>query len=179
LNKYIPNIISIIRIVFSVLLIFTLDNPYIFILLYLIIGLLDILDGFIARKYDIVSNLGARLDSIADLIFYLILTYIFISLYYPILTLNHKLILLAIILVRLINIGSTKIKYGKIVFIHTITNKISGLLLFLLPIILMIYRDNFIISVIFTFAFIAALEEFLMTVFFKGFDLNRKSIFLK
>ena len=179
MNKYIPNIISIIRIFFSALLIFTLDNPYIFILLYVIIGLSDVLDGFIARKYGIVSNLGARLDSTADLIFYLILTYIFIDLYFPILTVNHKIILLAILLVRLINILLTKIKYDKVVFIHTIANKISGLLLFILPIILMFYKNNVIVSIIFIFALIAALEELLITLVFEEYNLNRKSIFFK
>ena len=179
MNKYIPNLISIIRIVFSVLLIFTLNNPYVFILLYIIIGLTDVLDGYIARKYEIVSNLGARLDSIADLIFYIILTYIFITLYFHILTTNHKIILLAILLVRLINILLTKIKYCKVVFIHTVANKISGLLLFFLPIIIMIYKNSLFISIIFIFALIAALEELFMTVIFKNFNLNKKSIFLK
>jgi len=37
--------------------------------LYLIAGLTDILDGFLARRWDVESQYGARLDSLADIVF--------------------------------------------------------------------------------------------------------------
>jgi CDP-diacylglycerol--glycerol-3-phosphate 3-phosphatidyltransferase len=37
--------------------------------LYLIAGLTDILDGFLARRWDMESQYGARLDSLADIVF--------------------------------------------------------------------------------------------------------------
>ena len=36
--------------------------------LYLIAGLTDMLDGFLARRWGVESKFGARLDSLADLV---------------------------------------------------------------------------------------------------------------
>ncbi len=41
-------------------------NNYIFIILILIAGITDFLDGFFARKYDHQTALGAKLDPLAD-----------------------------------------------------------------------------------------------------------------
>jgi len=44
-----------------------------FLILYVICGLSDVLDGIIARKTNTTSNFGAKLDTIADFIFVTIL----------------------------------------------------------------------------------------------------------
>ena len=44
-----------------------------FLAVYTIAGLTDVLDGWLARKTGTASPFGARLDSIADLLFYGIL----------------------------------------------------------------------------------------------------------
>lgn len=41
----------------------------------------DVLDGLIARKFGYVSELGAKLDSIADLVFYSIYVFLFLKLF--------------------------------------------------------------------------------------------------
>ncbi|MTI65485.1 MAG: CDP-alcohol phosphatidyltransferase family protein [Firmicutes bacterium] len=51
MKKYIPNIISVLRIICSALLILFINNRVGFVFLYFVIGLTDILDGFIARKF--------------------------------------------------------------------------------------------------------------------------------
>lgn len=64
-----------IRIVFSfVLLMLSVSSPE-FILVYTLVGLTDVLDGWLARKTGTASEFGARLDSIADLLFYGILLF--------------------------------------------------------------------------------------------------------
>ena len=40
--------------------------------LYLIAGITDMLDGFLARRWGVKSKFGARLDSLADFVFVLI-----------------------------------------------------------------------------------------------------------
>ena len=68
-----PNICTMLRIVGTVglLLIRPLTLP--FYLLYTFCGITDVLDGTIARATNSTSEFGARLDGIADLIFYAVM----------------------------------------------------------------------------------------------------------
>ena len=68
--KNIPNTLSLIRMALSVILLF-INNRFIFLTIYLICGLSDVLDGYIARRYRLETNLGAKLDSLADFIFFI------------------------------------------------------------------------------------------------------------
>jgi CDP-diacylglycerol--glycerol-3-phosphate 3-phosphatidyltransferase len=171
--------LSIIRIICAVLLILFINYPTVFIFLYVTVGLTDILDGFIARKLKIESEFGARLDSIADFFFYIILVFIIIKLYSSIIITNLKMIVIAIIFIRLLNMLLTKLKYKKIVFVHTLANKISGILLYFLPIVLLFIKNNIIIWIILIITFVAALEELLITLIYSKVKLNRISIFDK
>ena len=178
MNKYIPNILSLLRIISSFLLIVSLDNPKLFVIIYLIIGLTDILDGFTARKLNMESELGAKLDSAADFLFYMILLFIFIK-YYSSFIVTFRFELTAIIFIRFFNLLLTKLKYKKIVFLHTTANKISGILLYFLAIIIYFINNYIIIRLIFIFIFLAALEELLITIKFSEINLNRKGLFYK
>lgn len=65
----IPNILSLIRILMIPLIVklYYYDNEYIWAGLVLILsGLTDIVDGHIARKYHMISDVGKVLDPIAD-----------------------------------------------------------------------------------------------------------------
>ena len=68
LKKYIPNILTASRLVFTPIVIFLgLTNHYkILIAVAMIIAFTDFLDGYLARKWGVVSELGARLDVIGD-----------------------------------------------------------------------------------------------------------------
>ncbi|WP_165442995.1 CDP-alcohol phosphatidyltransferase family protein [Senegalia massiliensis] len=178
MKKYIPNILSILRIICSALLLFISDRIS-FIFLYFIIGLTDILDGFIARKFNIESELGARIDSFADFVFYIILFFIFSRSYNQIMTTNYKMVLIGILVVRLLNVLLTKLKYKKFVFLHTIANKTSGILVYFSPVIILFKQNNLIIWIVFLLIFIATLEELLITIIYSEVNLNRKSIFCK
>ncbi len=65
----IPNLLSLARIIiipFIVWTYFCLDNKYISIALIILSGLTDIIDGYIARRFNMISNVGKILDPIAD-----------------------------------------------------------------------------------------------------------------
>lgn len=68
LKKHIPNILTASRLVFTPIVIFLgLTNHYkILIAVAMIIAFTDFLDGYLARKWNVVSELGARLDVIGD-----------------------------------------------------------------------------------------------------------------
>lgn len=63
-----PNMLSLSRLVLSPVIIwmFVLDKDGWGYIIFGLAGLTDILDGFIARKYDIKSKLGKAIDPLAD-----------------------------------------------------------------------------------------------------------------
>ena len=69
-RKYIPNILTALRMLGAVLLLLTKPLTLPFYLLHIFCGLTDALDGAFARALHASSRLGAQLDSIADLMFY-------------------------------------------------------------------------------------------------------------
>ncbi len=66
--KYIPNILTIIRfLLIPVIIFFIFSGNYILAFVFFTIsGLTDIADGFIARKFNLISNFGKLMDPLAD-----------------------------------------------------------------------------------------------------------------
>lgn len=65
---YIPNLITLLRIVFVPFIVILLfDQRYVeAFCLFVVAGITDGLDGYIAKRYDCVTSLGTMLDPIAD-----------------------------------------------------------------------------------------------------------------
>lgn len=67
--KNIPNILSVIRIILIFVFIyafFALENLHVALLIFLIAGATDVVDGFLARRYNWITKLGKILDPLAD-----------------------------------------------------------------------------------------------------------------
>ena len=151
------DIITFSRILFSVLLLAFKPNSYPFAALYLLCGITDMLDGFVARKLHTESEKGAKLDSIADLIFaviYAVKILPFLSVPYWIWIWTA---IIAVIKITGIVIASRKAK--KMTIEHSFGNKITGLLLFLLPLSVYITEVKYSATVVCVAATVTATGE--------------------
>ena len=174
----IPNIISFSRIIISVILLFLMNSVTLFLILLFIAGLTDVADGYIARKYNMATALGARIDSIADIFFYIVLLLVMFLKYQWVFTENVALFL-AILSIKLLSMIVSKMKFGKIVFLHTIANKVTGFLVFVAVPTVMLTEMNSFLPVLLCIALLAALEELLILLKEKDVNENRKSFFVK
>ena len=135
MKRHIPNIITLSRIPMAVALPFVQSSPAIFWTLYLLCGLSDILDGAVARLTGTVSRLGERLDTLADIVFVAVWMVLFI----PAINVGRWLwIWIGIIaFIKVVNvISGLALKKGSVAK-HTPANKATGILLFLLPMIVL------------------------------------------
>jgi len=178
--KKIPNILSASRIFISIALLFMIDFQMIFIIAYILCGVTDILDGFLARRYKCETKFGAQLDSAGDFIFCGVLIYILITHtdFFDMKRISAEIIFVA--LIRIANIFITKIKFRTWGIMHTLGNKATGILLFIgVPFFLS--GSNFLFAEIFIFAiaFVSASEEMIMLFKCREYEINRKSLFIK
>ena len=130
------NVITGLRILVSAALLFCPVFSPIFYVMYLIAGLSDMADGIIARKTNSVSEFGSRFDGVADFIFVVVcLMKILPAMDIPI-WMNVWTAL--IFFVKIINIISGVARQKRLVAVHSTMNKVTGVLLFVLPLTLSI-----------------------------------------
>ena len=158
MKKYIANIITASRIAFSLTLLFIPLSSVWFYILYLFCGLSDMLDGTIARKMNTVSSFGSKLDTIADFVFIAVCA---VKLLPVIKNIPVWLwIWIAVIaIIKVTNIVLSFIYRKKLIDYHTILNKITGFLLFILPLTLQFIEPQYSFVVVCTIATIAAIGE--------------------
>ena len=127
--KFLPNVISTLRIAGSISLLFCDVKGWPFWILYGLCGLSDILDGWLARKLHAESKTGSVLDSVADI---MLVACCAIRLL-PVLSIPVWLWIWAgvIIFIKIVNQVSALIFCKRFCFPHTLANRLTGLFLFL------------------------------------------------
>ena len=157
MKKHIANIITASRILFSVLLLFFPVFSVAFYILYLFCGFSDMIDGTVARKTNSTSPFGSRLDTIADLVF---VAAAMVKLL-PAIHLPGWLWIWGgvIAMIKLANIVWGFVRSKKLVAYHSVFNKTTGLLLFLLPLTLQLIEPTYSFAVVCIIATIAATQE--------------------
>ncbi|MBU3191867.1 CDP-alcohol phosphatidyltransferase family protein [Clostridium bowmanii] len=173
--KSIANYISISRAFLAPALALTKPLSITFFVIYLICGISDVFDGYIARKTNTTSQLGEKLDSVADLIMIMIL----IIVLYPIINLTVKIIVWVVIIgiIRVVSIIVVFVKYKTFGILHTYGNKITGIILFTFPISLTFIPLDVLIYMICVVASISAIEELFIHLSSNEFRANKKSLF--
>ena len=131
MTKHLANILTGCRIFGSILLLFFPAFSLAFYITYLLCGLSDMIDGTIARKTNSASKFGSQLDTIADCIF------VAVSLckLLPVIRIPGWLWIWGgvIAVIKISNILWGYVSRKQLISMHTIMNKVTGLLLFLLP----------------------------------------------
>ena len=151
------NTITLFRIAVSIVLLFCPVFSSAFYTLYIAAGLSDMLDGFVARQTDTVSKLGARLDMIADLVFVVVCLIKLL----PVLRIPAWLYawIGIIALIKVVNIVSGFAVQKKLVAVHSVMNKATGALLFLLPLTIPAVPLKYSAIVVCAVATFAAIQE--------------------
>ncbi len=126
-----PNALSIVRIPLSLSILLVKPFSALFFILYILCGATDALDGFIARRFNAMSALGARLDSVADFVFFGAALYVFLTA----MAIPAFLIMWAILIVavRFMGLGRAFSKYKEWAALHTYAYKLAGFTFFLFP----------------------------------------------
>ena len=151
------NIITCCRILCSILLLFVPAFSSTFYILYLVAGFTDMIDGPIARKTNTANEFGSRLDTIADIVF---VAACMIKLL-PVLTIPTWLCVWigVIAIIKVFNIISGYIVQKKLVAKHTVMNKVTGAVLFILPLTLSVVDLKYSGGFICTIAILADIQE--------------------
>lgn len=157
--KYIPNIISISRMFVSLSLLLCTSFSTAFYIIYIGSGVSDIIDGYLARKWKVESELGSLLDSIADTIFIFVMLYMYIF----VIPMRDNIFFIAIIVlaIKLLSIMVGYLKYHTYASLHTYANKVTGFLLFLLP---LVTSFDILIILLCVVTIYAAIEELIIVI---------------
>ena len=157
MKKHIANIITGSRIAFSLPLLFIPLTSAWFYVLYLLCGISDMIDGTVARKTKCASEFGARLDTVSDFVFMTVALIRFV----PHLNIPVWLwIWIGIVaMIKIVNIVLGFVRTKKLISPHTVLNKVTGLLLFLLPVTISFVDLAYTLPIVCAVATVAAFHE--------------------
>ena len=129
----------------------------VFYMLYLIADLSDMIDGTIARRTNTVSEFGARFDTAADFVF----VGVCLIKLLPVINMPPWLCVWIVIiaLIKIINIISGYIVQRKLVEVYSVMNKVTGVLLFILPLTFLIVPLKYLAIPVCAVATLSAVQE--------------------
>ena len=183
--KTIPNILSISRLILIPAMIipaYYIDNEpnarFIFLIMFIIIGVTDKLDGTLARYLNQTTALGAKLDTIADMVFYPLIALWLYRFESGVVGEWWNLIyfLLALYFFKMI---TGKIKFGYVPAFHTIGAKTFSASLYFFMIIAMLDSNlaESIFPLLCVIGFINQIEETYILLTRDSVDENIRSVF--
>ena len=157
MTKHIANILTGCRILGSILLLFFPAFYAAFYSMYLFCGFSDMIDGTIARKTNSTSKFGSQLDTVADLIFLVVsIIKLLPAIHVPWWLWTWSGVIAAI---KISNILWGYVSTKQFISVHTIMNKATGLLLFLLPLTISFVELKYTATVICSVATFSAIQE--------------------
>lgn len=175
--KTIPNQLSMLRIVLSLFLFVLPSLGPVFWMLYIVCGVTDILDGYIARRTKSSSKLGAMLDSVADMV--LMSVIIVVVLASQQIAKEVWIWMAGIAFIRLVSLWVVYRKHRTFAVLHTYANKATGGLLFCIPLLYHFVDFRVLEWTICIVASLAAIEELIMHLTSSTLQRGAKSLFIE
>ena len=157
MRKQMANILTGCRMFGSVLLLFFPAFSVEFYITYLLCGFSDMADGTVARKTNSASRFGSRLDTAADLVF---VAASLVKLL-PVIRIPQWLWIWGgvIAVIKIGNLVWGAVAKKQLLSLHTVMNKVTGFLLFLLPLTISFLELKYTATVVCAAATLAALQE--------------------
>lgn len=158
MSLYTPaDLLTLARIPLSLGLLFATPLSPSFFLLYTLAGITDMLDGPIARRTHTASWRGARLDSLADVVFLAAVLYCLL----PALSLPRRSLwaIMGIAVLRCTAWLVGFLKYRRFTALHTLSNKLTGAALFCAPYLLPLVGTDTLCAALCLLASLSAGEE--------------------
>lgn len=176
----IPNLLSASRFfLLPLLFVFIyMDMKTAFIISYVFVGATDFFDGLIARKFNMLTEIGKKLDSFSDLFFYLASAWFLYLLDEKVITStpNFQLILVFLILLVLSFIVSGII-CKKPVMMHTFILKLNAVLLYVAVIFADLTDMTYFVTFLAILYIIGFIEEISIFIKFGDIDPDSQSFF--
>lgn len=173
--RFLPNALSALRLVLSVFIFTTEAFTAPFYALYLAAGVTDLFDGYLARCFSAESVFGARLDSLADFVFTFVVLYCVI----PAIMLPRWawLWIAVIVLIRVCTLAVGLCRFSQAAFLHTLLNKLTGLLLFFGVPLLGVLPNAPMLAACCALAMLASVEELILLCRMPALDRDIKGFF--
>jgi CDP-diacylglycerol--glycerol-3-phosphate 3-phosphatidyltransferase len=156
---------------------FTTPLSWWFYIIYTYCGLTDVVDGIVARRTHTESSMGAKLDSIADMVLLIVILYKLGPMLWSSVSvwIWYFTILIGLIRISAYVIGA--VKFHQFASLHLISNKATGLVLFFVPYLILIMDMNIVMFLLMIVAMLSSLEEVLCEIKAEEFNPNLKSYF--
>ena len=174
--RQLPNCITALRIVGTVCLLFIAPLSTTFFIVYTLSGFSDILDGWIARRFGLTSEFGAKLDSIADLAYYTVMGVRIFPVLWSTLPRPIWLEVIAALALRLGAYAVAAVKYHRFASLHTYLNKLTGAAVFLIPYAILTPAAAPVCVVIGAIAILSSLEELLLHLTSRDYNPRRRTL---
>lgn len=176
--KHLPNSITVLRIIGAIFLFVVEPLSVSFYILYTLCGFTDIIDGFLARKLGLTSELGAKLDSIADLFYYSAMVLNILPRIFDDVSIFAWGFAALIIITRLFSYIFAAKKYHCFTSLHTFGNKVSGLVVFSVPYLIQFIPETIVCILTCLVCAFATIDELLIHITRSEYDANVKSFFV-
>ncbi len=128
-----PNMLTALRMLGAIVLFFVAPLSVEFLVIYSICGFSDVLDGVVARASHRTTELGAKLDSCADLLFYAAMILRIFPILWERLPRLIWIFVFIVLSLRLSAYLTAAVKYHRFAALHTYMNKLTGFAVFMIP----------------------------------------------
>ena len=157
MKSIIANLLTSCRIILSLIMLLFPAFSLGFYFCYSMAGVTDMVDGTVARMLGIESEFGEKLDTIADFIF--VISALYRLLPVTDISVGIWIWIGVIALIKVINFISGLLLQKKFVTVHSLANRIAGVVLFLLPLTLSFVDIKYSAVFVCVLATFAAIQE--------------------